>query len=415
MIPKPLNEITWTDIEALRDSGREEDDMIEYKGSFSGGADFLAFNENQRNKAVDSIAKEAVAFLNGRGGDIIIGAKEAANDHPKIEAITPIANVDATADRLGQALAALIEPTQSVLGVRAVRQSDSDSCGVIVVRAPSSLRAPHRNNRESGRKDCYIRRGRQSVPMRMDEVQDVTILRRRTVDERVSQLEKLFHGFEEGEVRRERLAAPRFHTRIAFLPLVTQQIELSDEVLSVLQNAKVPVSVSGNPKFDTPLSKLYLSWVPTLRGRAQCHHQGPEYGHMNLISREIRQDGSLIFDFAWCSTGQVSNNSEIYNLVYADWVRSALAASLWSIRSMIDRFSMLQQGVVEVRHCSIGSMSLNFGGWNSCSILDGVTPIPNFEITKVEDIDVAFVQSQRDLCALTETTPLPLWQFSSDK
>ena len=124
MIPKPLNEITWSDIEALRDSGREEDDMIEYKGSFSGGADFLAFNENQRNKAVDNIAKEAIAFLNGRGGDIIIGAKEAANDHPKIEAITPIANVDATADRLGQALAALIEPTQSVLGVRAVRQSE---------------------------------------------------------------------------------------------------------------------------------------------------------------------------------------------------------------------------------------------------------------------------------------------------
>ena len=30
MIPKPLNEIEWSDIEALRDSGREEDDTIEF-------------------------------------------------------------------------------------------------------------------------------------------------------------------------------------------------------------------------------------------------------------------------------------------------------------------------------------------------------------------------------------------------
>ena len=98
MIPKPLNEIEWSDIEALRDIGREEDDMIEFKGSFSGGADFTAFNEKQQATAVDGIAKEAIAFLNGRGGDVIIGASEFKNDHLKIESLTPIANATAVAD-----------------------------------------------------------------------------------------------------------------------------------------------------------------------------------------------------------------------------------------------------------------------------------------------------------------------------
>lgn len=412
MIPKPLNEITWSDIEALRDSGREEDDMIEYKGSFSGGSDFLAFNDSKRNNAVDGIVRETIAFLNGRGGDIVIGAKEAANDHPKIEAITPIANVDATADRLGQALAALIEPTQSVLGVKAVRQCEDATDGVIIVRAPSSLRAPHRSTRS---KECYVRRGRESVRMPMDEVQDVAVMRRRTVDERVMQLERLFDRFELGIVRRERIAEPRFHTRIAFLPLVSQQIEISDNVRSVLQNVRVPAHMNDIRDFDNPFVKLHSAWVSTLRGSAQCYHNKSDNNFMQLVSREIRQDGVLIFDFAWCLSGPSWHGSDIIHSVYPDQVRSALASSLWSIRSIIQRFSALRLGVIEVRHCAAGSMHLDFGQKRLPSILDGVTHIPNFEVTATEDIDAAFIQSQRDLYALTETRPPPLWQFSSER
>ena len=161
MIPKPLNEIEWSDIEALKDSGREEDDTIEFKGSFKGGSDFLAFNEKQQAEAVDSIAKEVIAFLNGRGGDVIIGASEFKNDHPKIEVLTPLQSVNATADRLAQSLAALIEPAQTVLGVRAIKQSGPDVEGIIVVRAPSSLRAPHRSKRT---KNCL--RGAVGSPCR---------------------------------------------------------------------------------------------------------------------------------------------------------------------------------------------------------------------------------------------------------
>lgn len=158
MIPKALTEIEWADLEALKESGREESDTIEFKGSFSGGgSDFLALTESQREKAVKGIAREVIAFLNGRGGDIIVGAEEADNAHPSIKEFRLLANVSATADRLAQALSATIEPYQAVLGVRAIRPETGDN-GVILLRAPASLRAPHRYTRD---RECYIRRGRE--------------------------------------------------------------------------------------------------------------------------------------------------------------------------------------------------------------------------------------------------------------
>ena len=60
MIPKTLNEIEWADIEALRNSGREEDDTIEYKTSFSGGSDYLAFSDPKRAKAIEGVDRKSV-------------------------------------------------------------------------------------------------------------------------------------------------------------------------------------------------------------------------------------------------------------------------------------------------------------------------------------------------------------------
>jgi Putative DNA-binding domain len=418
MIPKPLNEITWSDIEALKVDEREEDDMLEYKEAFSvddNGAetlhnDYAALNKNQRKKANASIAKHAVAFLNGRGGDLILGVKELSKENPVIAEFTPIHNIVETRDRLERAMAEFIEPRQTALSIKAVISPENLNVGVLVIRANSSLRAPHRSTIS---KDCYVRRGRESVPMPMDEVQDVTVMRRRTIDERVTQLERLFDGFEFGIVRRERIAEPHLHTRIAFLPLFNQQIEISDNVRSVLQNAKLPDHMGQLRYFENPFNKLRSGWVSTLRGSAQCYHEKSD-NCMKLVSREIRQDGALIFDFAWCLSGRALHESEIIHSVYPDDVRSALASSLWSIRSMVLRFSALRLGIIEVRHCAVGSMHLDFGLRSLPSILDGVTHIPNFEVTATEDIDAAFIQSQRDLYALTETTPPPLWQFSSE-
>ena len=156
MIPKPLNEIEWSDLETLRDSGREEDDMLEFKQAFSveeNGietlhTDYTALNKNQRKKANASIAKHVISFLNGRGGDLILGIQEVSNENPVIKGITPLQNVIESSDRLGRAMAEIIEPHQTALSIRPVLSPVNDGSGILVLRASSSLRAPHRSAME---------------------------------------------------------------------------------------------------------------------------------------------------------------------------------------------------------------------------------------------------------------------------
>lgn len=411
MIPKALNEIEWSDIEALRDSGREEDDTIEFKGSFSGGSDYLAFNDAKRAKAIEAIAREAVAFLNGRGGDIIIGAKEAANDHPKIEEITPVQNIDQTVQRLEQSLAALIEPTQTVLGLRAVKQAAGDSNGVVVVRCPASLRAPHRF---TPTKECYVRRGRSSVPMPMDEVQDMATQRTRFRTERAVELESMFDGLEAGAVRRERAIGDRFHIRIGYLPFSATQILLSDVYLRGITTSSPAVydqkkSVTIDDDF---LNSNYL-WKPVLRGLAQTHirDQGVFF---ELTGRQISESGEIVCDVAWREDKTLQGDTTVYSTVRAFWIIEFMASILWMVREMTAITPILSPGILSVRTFVQGKMKLipDQRERELIPLCEGLTKIKPFEIFSREDIDEAFVQLQKDLFALVERTPPYILSFS---
>lgn len=148
MIPKPLNEIEWSDIVALKDDGRQEDDMLEFKQAFSveeNGtdtfhSDYRALNKNQRKKANASIAKHVIAFLNGRGGDLILGVQEEGNENPIIKGFTLLQNVNETSDRLGRAMAEIVEPHQTALSIWPVLSPENDGSGILVLRASPSLR-----------------------------------------------------------------------------------------------------------------------------------------------------------------------------------------------------------------------------------------------------------------------------------
>ena len=411
MIPKPLNEIEWSDIEALRASGREEDDTIEFKGSFSGGSDFLEFNDAKRAKAIEGIAREAIAFLNGRGGDIVIGVREAANDHPKIEEITPVQNIDQTIDRLHQSLSALIEPTQSVLGLRAIRMADGTSDGVIVVRCPFSLRAPHRF---SPTRECYVRRGRSSVPMPMDEVQDMASQRTKFRSEREVELESLFNGLEEGIVRRERATGDRFHIRIAFLPFATTQILLSDTYLREITGSRPQVydkqeSVNIDDDF---LNSNYL-WKPVLRGRAQTNvrDQGDLF---ELTGRRIYESGEVVCDVAWRSDQNQLGSSTINRVAPAPWLVDFIASVLCLVRRMMAITPNLAPGLLSMRAFVAGSMLLGIDnrGRDLVPLVEGLTKITPFEIDSILDIEGAFIQLQKDLFSLVERSPPYIFSFS---
>jgi rhodanese-related sulfurtransferase len=413
MIPKPLNEIEWSDIEALRDSGREEDDTIEYKASFSGGSDYLSFTDSQRTKAIEGIAREVVAFLNGRGGDVVIGVREAANDHPKIEEITPIQNIDQTVDRLGQSLAALIEPAQSVLALRAIRQTGGDTDGVVVVRCPSSLRAPHRF---APNKDCYTRRGRASVPMPMDEIQDLSVQRRRTLDQRQSLLLKQFDGMPEGRVRRTRLTHPRLHVRVAFLPLVETQIDFTDAFLHSLENSMPKLFVGDKLQtFDSPFTYISSMWRPTLRGRFQSYLEDSQNGYRDLlISREVGFNGVLVFDFANRFDLPSQQSSEVFDAVPVEWIIRFIAHSISMIKKVIAEFPQLQFGLLSLGWFSTGKMNLVWGQGSGRTLVDeGFVQIEPFEILRDSDLDDAFVQLQKDMFSLVEQKPPHLLTFES--
>lgn len=402
MIPKPLNEIEWSDIEALRDSGREEDDTIEYKGGFSGGSDFLAFNDNQQKTAVDGIAKEALAFLNGRGGDIVIGVSEYKNDHPKIEKITPLNNVIATADRLAQSLSALIEPAQTVLTVRAIRLSDGTSDGLLIVRCPASLRAPHRSKRT---KECYIRRGRESVPMPMDEVQDVTIRRADLRRERLQFLEVQFEDLDTERVGRSSLSAHRFHIRSVFVPFEEQQIEIDDVLCSALRGSDPSlVRFEKSEQISVPFRDISFSWQPVLRGKRLETLTEQAWGKEDFIfcAKEVRSSGMLMSDFA-CRVS-IDGNSASLTGFYHEWIAGYLANTLYSFRNVWKQKPELGQGVLRIAIRSAGSIIsvVNEGTFSKRHIEwpRGVDVLPDFPISDGDDFLSIFKQSQIDAASV---------------
>lgn len=398
MIPKPLNEIEWSDIEALRDSGREEDDTIEYKGSFSGGSDYLEFNDTKRAKAIEGVAREVVAFLNGRGGDVVIGVREAANDHPKIEEITPIQNIDQTVDRLGQSLAALIEPTQSVLSLRAVRETERATNGVIVIRCPSSLRAPHRFMPD---RQCYVRRGRASVPMPMDEVQDLTLSRTSRRNERIDLLNAKIKEITEIRIGSVSLPVNRIHVRCIYVPFQIIEIPIDDQLLMQFSGSN-PTVYSGNNKFqnDVAFNSWNRNWRPTIRGRIAADLT--EYnGNSAYISKDIRQSGVMLTDMADHFVRELGGKDVVG--VYYSWIIGFLANSLQSFKNVLEKQPQLMAGAVQLAMYTASEQNLILGQnhWERPHPLpEGLAAFPYFELTDISEIDSIFRQMQIDVCSL---------------
>lgn len=413
MIPKPLNDIEWSDIEALRDSGREEDDAIEYKASFSGGSDYIAFNDAQRVKAIEGIAREAVAFLNGRGGDIVIGVRESANDHPKIEEITPVQNVVQTVDRLAQSLAALIEPTQTVLTLRAIRPTDGASEGVVIVRCPSSLRAPHRF---TPTKQCYIRRGREAVPMPMDEIQDLTLRRADSQSERLALLDEQFVDIGYSRVGRQNLSAHRIHFRSCFVPLNRTQVLLEPPVLDAFRGGDPELEFNGKrERNDVAFREMAgKGYRPILRGMSRESYTsgGQDSSDFAYASKTIRSDGVMKTDFScrWMlrdRTGGISG-------FHISWIAGYLANSITSIVAVQKVVPSLAQGVFRVAVYADGSIAMRVGEqmWAENLIWPvGTVAIPDFDIGSMENWTSCFRQLQIDIASIPGLENPPIYSL----
>ena len=403
MIPKPLNEITWSDIEALKVDEREEDDMLEYKEAFSvddNGAetlhyDYVALNKNQRKKANAAIAKHAIAFLNGRGGDLLLGVRELSKENPLIAEFTPIHNIVETRDRLERAMAEVIEPRQTALSIKAVISPDDANVGVLVIRASSSLRAPHRSTIS---KDCYVRRGRESVPMPMDEVQDLTLRRDFSRSELLKRLDQRLANYHSmlGHV----LKGSYVHISFGLVSYQNSNIIIDDRILREIDSYVVKLkNASGEieeTSFDGFSRKI---WQPMPRGHfVKYHHQFDSNGRPSFRykQQEIHRDGTLIMHLAESGITRKESPNSLPCIDPVDFVHR-MADALGFFRNAFGLLPFLFPAAFRVKISVIGQIDLNPNREYRFKIIEGEFALPDWEIQSAADFSNIYQTIRSDI------------------
>lgn len=125
-----LRDVTFADLQALKDNQIPESHTLDFKRDFP----------DDRDKRT-SLAADVVAFANTRGGDLILGADEQGGVITQFMPI-PLGDKDEALRTLQSALTDLIEPKIPGVHLEAVEAP----CGghIVIVRTPPSFQAPHR-------------------------------------------------------------------------------------------------------------------------------------------------------------------------------------------------------------------------------------------------------------------------------
>jgi len=401
MIPRNFSEVGWPDLDRLVDLQREEDDTIEFKSGFKGGDDYVALNEKGREQALDAIAREVLAFLNTRGGDLVIGIKESTGTRPTASSVSTVANPHDAADRIARGLAAIIEPAQTNVAVRALMDPSDPQRGVVLIRVQASARAPHRSKRS---RECYARRGSESVPMAMDEIQDTTLYRARLRLEQAELLDRQFIDFLGGKAGHRRLGPDIIHVRTVLFPYLEQSIAVDDEVLTALGNINpLFYDRSGNSTSnDVAFRGVSSAWKPVLRGKKRESYD--EYTRsartdVQFASKIIKDSGICIFDYA-----ASAHFDDARPGIHFEWLAGYLAQVCLNIGRLSDvrpstlpatvRLAVRAEGDMIVRHGRGGF----WGGSNA--VPDDIYFFPDFLVNGVSDINDFFRQAQVDFYSL---------------
>lgn len=167
LLLKPVNLITAEDVMDM--VGWPESLTVEYKESLpskDGRDDAWLGGGKVESYARDKLFREVVALANTAGGHVLLGVGEAKEPLPAAGLVNPVPRCIDLAERLTR-MAQFIDPPIPLLQVRGV--PTEGEAGVVVFHVPPSRPAPHR----STDKDCYVRRGTESVPMTMREIREM--------------------------------------------------------------------------------------------------------------------------------------------------------------------------------------------------------------------------------------------------
>ena len=171
ILSKPREQVTPTDVQELVATRAQENETLEFKAdvpSKKGKPDPWTRGEDRiGDYAKQELLDEAVAFANAYGGALVIGISETKGVATDVRAV---ARCKELAERLRYIFRDCIDPPLPHVEIFGV-ETQSDA-GVVIVRAPKSRLAPHRNKKTL---QCPIRRSDRCEPMTMRAIQDMTI------------------------------------------------------------------------------------------------------------------------------------------------------------------------------------------------------------------------------------------------
>ena len=311
-LTKSIGELTSQDVEELISLEVQEGETVEFKEALSS------------NDHKNSILKEVVAFANGYGGRIFIGIAERSGSPSIAAEVRPVLDCANLADQIGRACADLIDPPVLSLDVHGVA-TEQDGSGVIVIDVPRSIRAPHMSRR--GHR-AYRRRGSESVPMDMRDIQDMVL----RGNSRYTEIETEFY-------RRERefanylsslqgIAGFGYCLRLSFVPM--DEIDLgrryrNPDIIPDLAHLSATFSHSPTERFWIQFPQQYFENRPTVRGVSRRNNSFIRDRGRDVLKMDIWSNGGLE---TWFGQNEETNGTL---RLYADWLVKLFANGLRNI------------------------------------------------------------------------------------
>lgn len=293
ILTKPADQLGINDLQALIDSGVQEDERIEFKRDLSvkkGQKDSWYENQKLGDKARNVILEKSVAFANAFGGALILGLEESkSRNGPGVaNEISPIPHCADLADRLTSVFGNCVEP--HIPGLEIIPIIIQDDVGAVVIRVGRSRLAPHRVKPSLV---CPIRRSDRCEPMTMREIQDLVLNLARGTEkldtlliERSKRFEEEFRGFSDWnqDAIGIRATAVPSGDEIRFEP---SHEALRDELAwhSVIANSGDDLCELDGGSLKIPSTN---DWRPILRG-ARMEGYNYESSNDSLIKKVYRE------------------------------------------------------------------------------------------------------------------------------
>jgi Schlafen, AlbA_2 len=394
VLEKPLETLAKADVDAL--IGWSESESLEFNEALpgkDGKPDPWLSGGNVARYAKDELFKEIVALANTAGGHLFVGIEESEDRPPIAKSIKPLPRCADLAERLKQAAYSLIEPP--IRGLNAVGVSTTeDGSGVVVFRVPQSRTAPHR----SSDRESYVRRGSESAPMTMREIQDLTIHLSRRIDELKARFEsahveflKWFDGiglYHDGAIGFRTTAVP------VGVPLYIERVEpVTHRILKIDQ---LRATLAGIPVVLHPFHDDGRAAIPVFRG----------------ARRELADDRGATWFSASCdgvietksklkwATSARDDSGRLTNVFYLGWILNYVANVIRAAQTFatIAGVPECEYAMTFEIHCTNGAadIPLRLGDLISGDLGEVASPLVLEEPMSLDDRDELMSRVMRD-------------------